>query len=164
MDQAYEALKIEKIRRFLSDKQKFERLVATVNRLLKCWSYGSAERATTAEHIISEPTKDAICNDRKGDTDKMPDFAGWVITQLRSKLCDLMRKQRSPVSLEEEMEKSGFDPAGNCGLSGILSPCSRTSEIRLFHLAFRSLTSKRRSMIPSAGFFSRNTSSPKSLS
>jgi len=144
MEISLEHEKVRRIELFVRDANKRDGVIARIKRILRynddgtTCVYAESERAVTAEGIMHELIADALCGTRKWDMDRMPDFGGWIITQLRSKKFNLVRKQIRPmvsggksrdgadtdvlhddqlirptVSLEEEIENRGFDPPGN---------------------------------------------------
>jgi DNA-directed RNA polymerase specialized sigma24 family protein len=113
MEKDNEVEKTKQIKLFIEDKTKFMLVVATVRRMVSSSFYGKAERALTEEDLVSELMEDALCNRRKWDMESMPDFGGWIITQAKSKISNLARKQLVSKSFEEERDNNGFDPPGD---------------------------------------------------
>lgn len=143
MGKEEECEKIRRILSFSSDKAKLDKAVAIANRLLK-WNedgspcvYSESERAITPECIVHGLIAEALYGTRKWNMEEMPDFEGWIITQLKSKKFNLVRKLIRPlpskrnkedeeadispddtairpiVSLEREIEENGFNPRSN---------------------------------------------------
>ncbi len=135
MESDWKSEKIRRIRAFVEDKERLQNVIATANRIIRRCAYGNCEKAITAEDVVSELITDALCGGpRKWNIDKMPEIDGWIITQLRSVMSNLMRKEIRPlssdfeadrnetithqgrefirpgVSLEKEIEEKGFDP------------------------------------------------------
>lgn len=101
--------KIGLIESFVRDKNRLEKVVAIAERLLR-WnedgsscSYGESERAVTAECIVHELVADALCGTRKWNIKEMPEFDGWIITQLKSKKWNLVRELLRPLPSKERL-------------------------------------------------------------
>ncbi len=99
--------RVKEIEAFIHDEAKFENVLVAVNRIMDKSLLGERERAVTAEDIVAELIHDALYGIRAWDNKKMPDFGGWVITQTRSKVFNIARKE-SCMSLldQDEAEKS----------------------------------------------------------
>lgn len=111
----FECEKRKRIESFVRDKARLERVVAIASRMLKLnrdgsfCVYGEYERAITEDDVVYELVADALCGNRKWDIESVPEFDCWIITQLRSKKFNLVRKQLHPITLKKGTEQEEAD-------------------------------------------------------
>jgi DNA-directed RNA polymerase specialized sigma24 family protein len=113
MGKEEECKKSRFIEAFVKDKAELAKVVATINRELHARLFERRERGITADDVVYELIRKALCHPDSWDDRTIPDFGNWVLCQFRNGRHNIVRKKNRYLSFEKESEENGFDVASD---------------------------------------------------